>query len=71
MELYIDIVYFLILFLAARVVMDRETQRSRGFGFVTFFDEKDVETAIGQLDGGVKFLNKLCKSQYPCADFPD
>ena len=59
MEFYIDIVYFLILFLAARVVIDRDTQRSRGFGFVTFVDEKDVETAIDQLNGGVKLLSTM------------
>ena len=59
MELYIDIVYFLILFLAARVVIDRETQRSRGFGFVTFYEERDVKTAIDQLDGGVKLLSTM------------
>ena len=56
MEFYIDIVYFLILFLAARVVTDRETQRSRGFGFVTFEEEGDVQKAINELDGGVKLL---------------
>ena len=56
MEFYIDIVYFLILFLAARVVTDRETGRSRGFGFVTFEEEGDVQKAINELDGGVKLL---------------
>ena len=59
MELYIDIVYFLILFLAARVVIDRDTQQSRGFGFVTFFEERDVQKAIDQLDGGVKLLSTM------------
>ena len=59
MEFYIDIVYFLILFLAARVVEDRETGRSRGFGFVTFYEEKDAEKAINELDGGVKLLSTM------------
>ena len=59
MEFYIDIVYFLILFLAARVVLDRDTGRSRGFGFVTFFDEGDVQRAIDELDGGVKLLSTM------------
>ena len=59
MEFYIDIVYFLILFLAARVVEDRETGRSRGFGFVTFYEEKDAEKAINDLDGGVKLLSTM------------
>ena len=60
MEFYIDIVYFLILFLAARVVMEREDEtRSRGFGFVTFFEEKDVQIAIDQLNGEVKRLSTM------------
>ena len=59
MEFYIDIVYFLILFLAARVVTDRETGRSRGFGFVTFYEEGDVQKAINDLDGGVKLLSTI------------
>ena len=60
MEFYIDIVYFLILFLAARVVMEREDEtRSRGFGFVTFCEEKDAQKAIDDLDGGVKLLSTM------------
>ena len=59
MEFYIDIVYFLILFLAARVVYDRETGRSRGFGFVTFYEEKDVQKAINDLNEGVKLLSTM------------
>jgi RNA recognition motif-containing protein len=35
----------------AVVVQDRDTGRSRGFGFVTFEDRKDASRAIGQLDG--------------------
>ena len=58
-EFYIDFVYFLILFLAARVVNDRDTGRSRGFGFVTFYEEKDAQKAIDDLDGGVKLLSTM------------
>ena len=60
MEFYIDIVYFLILFLAARVVMEREDEtRSRGFGFVTFYEERDAQKAIDDLDRGVKLLSTM------------
>ena len=34
----------------ARVITDRETGRSRGFGFVTFADENDAQKALS-LDG--------------------
>lgn len=35
----------------ASVAKDRETQRSRGFGFVTFVNEADNQKAIDQLNG--------------------
>lgn len=35
----------------AKVVTDRDTGRSRGFGFVTFQDEQGAARAIETLDG--------------------
>jgi RNA recognition motif-containing protein len=35
----------------AKVITDRETGRSRGFGFVTFGQDQDATNAITTLDG--------------------
>ncbi|KAI3933045.1 hypothetical protein MKW92_028737 [Papaver armeniacum] len=37
--------------LEARVVYDRETGRSRGFGFVTYSSTEDMENALSSLNG--------------------
>jgi RNA recognition motif-containing protein len=34
-----------------KIITDRETGRSRGFGFVTMADEKGARTAISKMDG--------------------
>lgn len=36
---------------SAQVVMDRETNRSRGFGFVEMADDTEAESAIQALNG--------------------
>lgn len=36
---------------SARVMTDRDTGRSRGFGFVTYVNDEDNQKAIDQLDG--------------------
>ena len=35
----------------AKVITDRETQRSRGFGFVTYTEASAASTAIQEMDG--------------------
>ena len=37
--------------LEATVVTDRQTGRSRGFGFVTFVDDDNALKAVSELDG--------------------
>jgi RNA recognition motif-containing protein len=36
---------------SARVITDRDSGRSKGFGFVEFTDEKNNQKAVDQLDG--------------------
>lgn len=36
---------------SARVIMDRDTGRSKGFGFVEMNTEEDAQTAINRLHG--------------------
>ena len=35
----------------AKIIMDRETGRSRGFGFITYYKEEDADTALSKLNG--------------------
>ena len=35
----------------SKVITDRDTGRSRGFGFVTFVEAADADKAIAELDG--------------------
>ena len=38
---------------SAKVIKDHETGRSRGFGFVNFREQRDMENAILKMDGQV------------------
>lgn len=35
----------------AKVILDRDSGRSRGFGFVTYVEDSDAQNAISSLDG--------------------
>ena len=37
----------------AKIVMDRDTGRSRGFAFISFADIRDAEEALKKLNGEV------------------
>ena len=62
---------------SAKVVTDRETNRSRGFGFVEFEDDKEADAAIeklnnSELDGRTITVNEARpREDKPRRDFGD
>ena len=49
-----------------KVITDRETGRSRGFGFVTFGSEADAEAALQGMDGKVYLVSLNYRLGYIC-----
>ncbi|KAH8491745.1 hypothetical protein H0E87_021373 [Populus deltoides] len=47
----LGLMLFSLILLQQRIIMDRETGRSRGFGFVTYTSSEEASSAIQALDG--------------------
>lgn len=41
--------------LSAKVIYDRQSGRSQGYGFITFESAESVESALNELNGAVRF----------------
>jgi RNA recognition motif-containing protein len=39
---------------AVKIILDRDTGRSRGFGFVNFTSPQEAEVALQEMDGRVR-----------------
>ena len=48
---------------SARVIMDRDSGRSKGFGFVEMGTEEDAQTAINRLNGSMLDGRKIVVNQ--------
>lgn len=53
--------------LEARVIYDRESGKSRGFGFVTYGSTEEVENAVSYLDGTVSSSHIPTVCLHSCA----
>ena len=60
---------------SAKVITDRETGRSRGFGFVEMADDAAAQKAIAELDNGtvegrtIKVMEAKPREEKPARDF--
>jgi RNA recognition motif-containing protein len=58
---------------SAKIIMDRETQRSRGFGFVEMDDDAEARAAISGLNGkdflGKSLMVNEARPKEPRSDF--
>nr|KJB28117.1 hypothetical protein B456_005G028100 [Gossypium raimondii] len=48
----------------ARVIADRDTGRSRGFGFVNFADDESASNALSAMDGQVRKTNNYLYAEH-------
>ncbi|KAG9153191.1 hypothetical protein Leryth_020598 [Lithospermum erythrorhizon] len=48
----------------SKIICDRDTGKSRGFGFVTFTNEKSLKDAIWKMDGSIRLSLRLRASDY-------
>ena len=51
---------------SARVITDRDSGKSRGFGFVVMSSEAQMNDAIANLNGAVNLLEHISHSIYMC-----
>ena len=56
--------------LSAKVIMDRETGRSKGFGFVSFNDETAAKAALGECSRMGWQCGAVCRSHKTAAPQP-
>ena len=52
--------------LSAKVIYERDSGRSRGFGFVTFQTAEDVEAALNDMNGVVRtnLVHEFCNFKF-------
>ncbi len=57
---------------SAKVIMDRQTGRSKGFGFVEMETEEEAQNAVSQLNGSnIGDRQIIVKEAYPMKDRND
>jgi len=54
---------FFVIILLVRIIKDKETKRSRGFGFVEMANDEDGQKAIDALNGSEHYERAIVVSQ--------